>query len=71
MKGLGIILTIAGAVLGVVGYIKYSSWEYQLASAYGLDSSAEIMLYGGIGILVVGLILLFVGSGRSKDSGDF
>ena len=49
MKGLGVIMTIAGAALGIIGYIKYSSWEYQLASAYGLDSSAEIMLYGGIG----------------------
>ena len=68
MKGLGVIMTIAGAALGIIGYIKYSSWEYQLASAYGLDSSAEIMLYGGIGLLVLGLILLFVGSGRSGNS---
>ena len=67
MKGLGVIMTIAGAALGIIGYIKYSSWEYQLAYACGYDSSASIMLYGGIGLLVLGLILLFAG-GRSGNS---
>ena len=68
MKGLGILLTIAGAICAVIGYMKTSSWEYQLAGAFGAStgSGAKMALYGGIAALVVGVILLIAGSNK-KD----
>ena len=71
MKGLGVIMTIVGAILGIIGYIKCSSWEYQLASAYGLGGSGvKVMLCGGIALLVLGLILLFAGGRSEKGNSD-
>lgn len=66
MKGAGLVLTIGGAICAVVGYIKISSWEYQLAGAIGVPtgSGPSVALYGGISALVIGAILLIVGMSR-------
>ena len=68
MKIWGIILSIAGAICAVIGYIQYSSWEYQLASAFGGgDAGPQVLLYGGAAALVVGIIMLISGVGKEKE----
>lgn len=63
MKLTGLLLTIAGAISAVIGYIKLDSWEYKVANAFGASMSPvpTIALYGGIAALIIGIILLIVG----------
>lgn len=61
MKIAGFLLTVAGAICGVIGFVKMDSWEYQLMAELGVaDSRVAILLYGGIAMLAAGIILLLV-----------
>ena len=63
MKIPGAILTVLGAIAAIFGYNQMNSFEYKLASALGQSSSAggamiTIAFYGGIALLIVGVIML-------------
>lgn len=68
MKGIGLLLTVAGAICAVIGYMKTSSWEYKMADAFGapMSSTPTILLYGGIAALVIGVVILIAGNNK-KD----
>lgn len=71
-KTWGIILTILGAIGATYGLVETNSWEYQLAVGLGVQSSEITMiqccLYGGIVVLVVGIILLAIGISKDHQS---
>lgn len=52
------------------GYGETNSWEYQLATGFGVDSPEitmiRVCLYGGVIVTVMGVILLVVG--MAKDT---
>lgn len=66
----GIVLTIVGAISATYGFVETNSWEYQLATGFGVDSPEitmiRVCLYGGVIVTVMGVILLVVG--MAKDT---
>lgn len=67
MKMLGWLLCIAGAAAATYGFVQTNSWEYQLAGAFGADTSnIQFILYGGIASVVIGLILVVCDADNQK-----
>lgn len=67
MKLGGIVLAIIGAICTTVGIVKTNSWEYRLANAFGAQpSGVGFLLYGGIVIVIVGIILIAKGIKQEK-----
>ncbi len=68
MKTWGIILTLLGAVLGIIGYSDMGSLEYALRGAFGAqDPLPAVMFYGGVGCFVVGIIVLICAVAKSGE----
>lgn len=67
-KWIGSLLAIAGVICTTIGIVKSCSWEYKLATGLGVAvPEVQVILYGGISILVIGIICLIISQKKSQD----
>lgn len=67
-KVIGPLLALVGAICTTLGIIKRTSWEYQLADAFGAaSSSVEIILWAGIIMLLLGIACII---GNATGGGE-
>ena len=67
-KWIGSLLAIAGVICTTIGIVKSCSWEYKLATGLSVAvPEVQAILYGGIAILVIGVICLIISQKKSQD----
>lgn len=67
-KWIGSLLAIAGVICTTIGIVKSCSWEYKLATGLSVAvPEVQVILYGGIAILVIGIICLIISQKKSQD----
>lgn len=71
MKILGIVLSVVGAICGAVGYIQFSSWEYQLTYALGTaNETPNALMCIGTVTLVVGIVMIISSVVKEKATSN-